>query len=265
MEQKTPFIRVLGSSNWCPTPGCDSSSYTVCDKLLIDTGWYAIPTLMNIGLEPINFPYVLFTHMHTDHMMALPQLLLYWRVHNHASLNELTLIGPKEMLRSTYEKAYDFAFHDNLDAEAPDYGCPKLIELSGGETLELAGLKVETTSSMHAVPGICYRVTDPATGHSAGLTGDTMYQEKYGSFFRGCDLLLHEASFGAGPIDPPESNAHCKHSSAVEAVRVATEAQVKHLVLTHAPLPNRMPALDRARSLLDIPVDWAEPQRVFEF
>jgi len=48
-------------------------------------------------------------------------------------------------------------------------------------------------------------------------------------------------------------------------VQVAKEAGAKHLVLTHAPLPNRMPALEQAQALLQIPVDWAEPYRVFEF
>jgi ribonuclease BN (tRNA processing enzyme) len=60
-------------------------------------------------------------------------------------------------------------------------------------------------------------------------------------------------------------NAQCRHSSAYEAVMVAKEACAKHLVLTHAPLPNRMPAMEQAASLTDIPVDWAEPYKVFEF
>ncbi|MDO4741284.1 MAG: hypothetical protein Q4A66_11490, partial [Eubacteriales bacterium] len=87
---------------------------------------------------------------------------------------------------------------------------------------------------------------------------------EYGAFFRGCDLLLYECSMGRGPVDPA-ANEKCRHSSAYEAAQVAKEAGAKRLVLTHAPLPNRMPALEQARELLDIPVDWAEPFAVFDF
>jgi len=263
LNKPKTYLRVLGSSNWCPTPGCDSSSYTVCDKLMVDTGWYAVPNMMNNGLEPLDMPLVLFTHMHADHAMGLPQLLLYWRVHNKGDIKPLTLVGPKEMLRGTYEKAYDYAFRDAPDA-APDFGEPTLMELSPGDTFEYRGLKIETLASDHAVAGRVYRINDLESGHVLGITGDTAYRAEFGPFFKNCDLLLHEASFGKGPIDPA-ANALCRHSSAYEAVMVAKEAQAKHLVLTHAPLPNRMPALEQAGALLDIPVDWAEPYRVFEF
>lgn len=263
MNKQKTYLRILGSSNWCPTPGCDSSSYTISDKILVDTGWYAVPNMLNNGLEPLDMPLVLFTHMHADHVMGLPQLLLYWRVHNAGDIRPLMLAGPKETLRNTYEKAYDYAFCDAPDAQ-PNFGHAKLLELNGGDRLEYAGMKIETMPSLHAAPGLVYRITDKESGHVLGITGDTAYQPSYGAFFHNCDLLLHETSFGKGPIDPI-ANASCKHSSAYEAVQVAKEAQAKHLVLTHAPLPNRAPALQQAKELLDIPVDWAEPQRVFEF
>lgn len=255
------YLRVLGSSNWCPTPGCDSSSYTVSDKLMIDTGWYSVPNMLNHGLEPLNMPLVLFTHMHADHAMGLPQLLLYWRVHNKGDIRPLTLAGPKEMLRDTYLKAFSYAFYDAPDAR-PDYGEPTLMELSGGDSFVYNGLKIETLSSLHAVAGLVYRITDLESGRVLCVSGDTAYRAEYGPFFRDCDLLLHEASMGRGPVNPAR-NADCRHSSAYEAVQVAKEARAKHLVLTHAPLPNRAPALEQAKELLDIPVDWAEPHRVF--
>lgn len=262
LENSKFYLRVLGSSNWCPTPGCDSSSYTVSDKMMIDTGWYSVPNMLNIGLEPLEMPLVLFTHMHADHAMALPQLLLYWRVHNGGNLCPLTLAGPKEMLRDTYLKAFSYAFYDAPDAK-PEFGEPTLLELSGGDSFEYRGMKIETMSSLHAVPGLVYRITDPASGHVLCLSGDTAYQSGYDAFFGGCDLLLHEASMGRGPVSP-EANAHCKHSSAYEAALVAKEAGAKRLVLTHAPLPNREPALQQAKELLDIPVDWAEPYKIFD-
>jgi len=138
------------------------------------------------------------------------------------------------------------------------------MELSAGDSFEYAGMKIETLASDHAVAGLAYRITDIETGHVLCITGDTAYRAEFGPFFKDCDLLLHECSMGRGPVDPAR-NEHCRHSSAYEAVLVAKESGAKHLVLTHAPLPNRMPSIEQARELLDIPVDWAEPHRVFGF
>ncbi|MDO4739504.1 MAG: MBL fold metallo-hydrolase, partial [Eubacteriales bacterium] len=212
MNKPKTYLRVLGSSNWCPTPGCDSSSFTISDRIMVDTGWYAVPNMLNHALEPLEMPLVLFTHMHADHAMGLPQLLLYWRVHNRGDIRPLTLAGPKEMLRSTYEKAFEYALCDSLDP-APDYGEPTLLELSGGDALEYAGMKIETLASDHAVPGLVYRITDLESGHVLCISGDTTYRPEYGAFFRGCDLLLYECSMGRGPVDPA-ANEKCRHSSA---------------------------------------------------
>lgn len=260
----TPFVRVLGSSNWCPTPGCDSSSYTVGDRLLVDTGWYSIPTMINHGINPLKTDCILFTHMHTDHCMALPQVLLYWRVHAHGSLRGLTIAGPKATLREAYRRAYEYAFFDT-PGSYPNYGEPTFLELSGGASFERNGYRIETIDSLHAAPGLCYRITHVESGRCVGFSGDTAYRAEYGAFFSGCDLLLHETSFGAGPIDPPEWNAVRKHSSAIEAVRVAKEANVRRLLLTHAPDDRRESAVAQARTLINIPVSWAEPLKVYPF
>ena len=110
----------------------------------------------------------------------------------------------------------------------------------------------------------CYRFTHRGTGRTACFSGDTRYREAFGPFFRDTELLVYEASFGAGPI-APEANAICKHSSAQEAARVAREAGAKRLLLTHTVLPRREAALEAARAQLSIPVDWAMPRTVFPF
>ena len=76
-------------------------------------------------------------------------------------------------------------------------------------------------------------------------------------------MLLHECSFGGGPVDPVV-NAGCRHASAREAVEVCKKANVKKLLLTHAYEPKRGDALKYAAENLDIPVEWVVPYRIFE-
>lgn len=141
---------------------------------------------------------------------------------------------------------------------------PKLVELEGECAYEHPRYHVDVMNSDHAVPGLCYRFTDRETGSTVGLTGDTKYRSEFGKFFDHVDLLVHEASFGAGPV-PPIADTTCRHSSAIEASRVATEAQVGHLLLTHTYEPKRAAALEEARKRLTIPVDWAMPGSIIEY
>ncbi len=171
--------------------------------------------------------------------------------------------GPKEQLREAVRLCLTYAFWDSPDYLAEVMNKPKLVELSGGERLEVKGLLVDTISSDHAVPGVCYRVTDPVSGGSIGFTGDTRYRAEYADFFHDVDILFHECSMGEGPLPP--RNEQCRHSSAIEAARVCNESGAKKLALVHCFEENREAALNKARTLTDTPVVWAEPYTVHTF
>lgn len=256
------FIRVLGSANWQATAHNDLSCYTIDDRILIDACPSLITQLQEYGVDPLSIPYVFFTHLHTDHCMGLAPLLHYWRVRTNPvrDLSPLTLIGPKATLRATVDRALRFVFGDHPEKELG--AMPRLIELEGETQLDIAGYHIQVMNSDHSVPGLCYRITDPQTGHSIGLTGDTAYQPAYQTFFSAVDLLVHEAAYGgapATPLNPP------RHSGAPEAARVSREAQVKHLLLTHTYEPRRAATMEVARGMLTIPVDWAMPGHTFDF
>lgn len=255
------YVRVLGSADWQPTAGNDHSCYTVCDQILIDACPSVVTNLLGQGVDPINVSTICFTHMHADHYMGLAPLLLYWRV-RMASLGGLTIIGPKATVRAGFERALNFVFHDSRDLSAKIRQMPKIIELEGAATCEVSGFRFNVMDSDHAVPGLCYRIEDASTGTSVGFTGDTRYLDAFGGFFREVNLLVHEVSFGAGPLDE-KVNAACRHSSAREAVRVAAESNARALLLTHTYGSKRADALAYARSALSIPVEWAEPGKVF--
>ena len=257
-----PFVRVLGSADWQPTAYNDHSCYTVCDRILIDACPSVVVGLLSQGADPIDMNTICFTHMHADHYMGLAPLLLYWRVRK-SSFEELTIIGPAATVRAGFERALNYVFHDSKSLDSEVRAMPRIVELQGSAAYKVNGFDIEVMDSDHAVPGLCYAITDVASGHRVGFTGDTRYIDTFGSFFANVDMLLHEASFGRGPLN--EFNAVCRHSSAEEAVRVCREASVKKLLLTHTYEPKRAGALDYARAQLDIPVEWALPGNVFTF
>ena len=257
-----PFVRVLGSADWHQTAHNDHSCYTVSDRILIDACPSVVTQLQEAGVDPLDVHLVLVTHMHCDHYMGLAPLMHYWRVCRQTDLSGLTIAGPRETVQDYVDFTLRFVFRDKLDACVTRM--PRILPLDEGDTLHHAGYAVHVHEADHAVPARSYRLVHEESGRSVGFTGDTRYQQSLPGFFRDVDLLLHEVSLGAGPVDPVH-NAGCRHSSAQEAVRVCRESGARRLLLTHCYEGKRQTALDEARRLLDRSVDWAMPGSVFPF
>ena len=258
---KQSFIRVLGSADWHQTAYNDHSCYTICDKILIDACPSVITQLLEHDVDPLGIRTVCFIHMHCDHYMGLAPLLHYWRVCRDRDLGELTIVGPKATVRKFVMKAMDFLFDTHINECVTVM--PRIIEVGGGDTVDIPGFHIDVLDGDHPTPDVCYRITDLTTGHAIGLTGDTRYLPTFGAFFHDVDLLVHEASYGGTPR--PEAQNTSKHSSAVEAVRVCQESGAKSLLLTHSYEPKRPAALKVAHRGLDIPVEWAVPHHTFTF
>ncbi len=100
-------------------------------------------------------------------------------------------------------------------AEGPLWG-----RLHRGESVEVDGRKV--------APGDV--VGAPRPGRTIVITGDTRPCAETIAAAAGADLLVHEATFGR---EEAERARQTGHSTAAEAARVAREAGVHRLVLTH--------------------------------
>lgn len=262
-------LRILGSADWHVTAHNDNSCYLIDDCALIDACSTSIMQMLNAGIDPLNVNTIFFTHLHADHCLGLAPFLHYWMVRmagekRMGDFSDLTIVGHRAMLRRAVELALNIVMDQPQSLEQAVVKMPKLVELEGECVYEHPRFHVEVMNSDHAVPGLCYRFTNRENGKVIGFTGDTKYRSEFGKFFANADALVHEASFGAGPV-PPIADTTCRHSSAIEAARVATEANVRRLILTHTYEPKRAGAIEEAKKRLTIPVEWAMPETVIEY
>ena len=109
------------------------------------------------------------------------------------------------------------------------------------------------------------QVMGPArAGRKLAISGDTRPCAALIAAAQDADLLVHEATF----IDEEQERAiETQHSTAREAGRVAREAKVKRLVLTHLSSRHDVdtrPIFEHARAEFSGPVDVAHDGFTFE-
>jgi ribonuclease Z len=73
-------------------------------------------------------------------------------------------------------------------------------------------------------------VGPPRRGRKIGISGDTRPTDKLARFFKDCDILVFESTYGQ---DKQEKAIENGHSTAAEAATIAKKAEVDKLLLTH--------------------------------
>ncbi|MCC7493225.1 MAG: MBL fold metallo-hydrolase [Fimbriimonadaceae bacterium] len=237
----------LGTDAVTPTLGEDTASYLLNDRLLVDTGWCAALRLLPQGVTPLDLTHLVFTHLHHDHYLGLPQVLFYrWMTQRgQPDPQPLTLVGPAgdlELVARLTSEFLQFARFEHTPLL-------ELVPLRPGDSYETPTCRLQTVASIHPVDGLCYQATDRESGAQVVISGDTAYHEALIELARGADLLIHEASHGAAAQrDKPNAWGHC---GAPDAAEVARRAGVRRLALVHGAQAGRAAALAAAREIFE--------------
>jgi ribonuclease Z len=195
-----PFrITLLGTGNPRPTIERFGPSVLVeagRHKILIDAGRGATIRLSQLGISSGAIEAVLLTHLHSDHVVGLPDLWLSGWIFNRRT--PLALVGPQGVRSmATYlTRAFAFDIHArrDLDEHLPADG----IRLSPREIREgtayrtTEGLVISSFLVDHGPvrPALGYRVE--FQGRAAVLSGDTRPSQNLVRHARGADVLIHE-------------------------------------------------------------------------
>jgi ribonuclease Z len=187
--------------------------------------------------------FVLFTHFHQDHYLALPQLLFRRWMKAGADAPPLTVAGPAADVQRIVDLTRAFLQVDRFGGHTP----LTVLPLASGDRFVAEGLEVSVAATRHPVPSLCYRLCEIETGATLAWTGDTAFHEPLVEHVRGVDLLVHEASYG--PAAMAGLDDKWGHSGSPDAARLAKEAGVKRLALVHGEPGEREAAVDAARAV----------------
>ena len=187
------------------------------ERLLFDAGRGAPEALVRASISPKDVTKVFLTHLHSDHIISLPELFLYpWASQGRtAPLYVWGPSGTRAMMDNLVKAfAFDIRVRRDVDEKFSATGIKVVAsDIRQGTIYESNGVKVTGFTVNHdpVTPAFGYRVD--YGGHSVVLSGDTKPTDNLVEHAKGVDLLIHEVgrwkqdavlSGSASEVEAPE-------------------------------------------------------------
>jgi len=218
--------------------------------ILVDAGRGTVMRMAGAGSLPALLGGVLITHLHSDHVCALNDVITTHWVMTRGAV-PLRIWGPvgtaefveRQLHALEPDIGYRIAHHDVLD-DPPNV---EVTDLAPGDSFTIADVDVTTATTEHAPvkPTIGYRLEHD--GASAALVGDTIPCAGVDELAAGADVYVQTViRRDVVEMIPNEMMQDILdyHSGVVEAAQTAARVGAKRLALTHmvpAPTPEQYP------------------------
>ena len=206
------------------------------------------------ALDPVKLRVVFATHLHSDHTVGYPDLILTpWvlgrrvplEVYGPPGINQMT-----EHVLAAYSE--DFAARTR-DRELftvgafPEGHAVNAHEIKPGVIYKDANVTVTAFDTIHTMDSFGFRFDAP--DRSIVISGDTHPAQATIDACNGCDVLIHEVLTHDWLSRRPDFHAYAArhHTTTTQLVELANKARPKLLVLYHASISLR-PAVDSERS-----------------
>lgn len=213
----------------------EHDGYTV----LVDCGGDAAQRMQACGLDPLGLDALILTHEHPDHIGGYP--LLIEKLWLMGRREPIPVYGPAPTL--TKARALFAVFDTDKWEDLPTRRFTNVPMIEHAGVLQVPGLQVTASPVDHPVPTIGLRF-ETASGALA-YSCDTAESDAVVRLAAGADVLIHEGTGSLAGV----------HSSPEEAAGVAKRAEVRRLVLVHAPAGARDADLTAARETFPA-TDW---------
>lgn len=208
---------------------------------LVDCGRGVLQRATAAGVGAAGLSALLLTHLHSDHIAELGDLLITrWVTDFAPDPTPLPIIGPpgtaevvQAMLKAFgHDISYRIAHHADLTAPPPI----DVHEYTEGQAWDRDGVTIRVAPTDHrpVAPTIGFRVE--AAGAAVVLAGDTVPCATLDLLAAGADALVHTAIRKDILSRVPQQRIKgvCDyHSSVQEAAATAQRAGVSTLILTH--------------------------------
>jgi ribonuclease BN (tRNA processing enzyme) len=189
------------------------------------------------ALEPTKLRVAFVTHLHSDHTVGYPDLILSpWTIGRRVPLEVYGPRGLKAMtehLLEAYRVDIDTrTSSDGLQRDFPDGHKVTAHEITVGRIYKDANLTVTAFATKHAMESYGYRFDTP--DRSIVISGDTNPTQATIDACRGCDVLIHEAQpFLATRSEMGRQLSAKYHTTVTQLADLAREAKPRLLLLYH--------------------------------
>ncbi|MCW2663700.1 MAG: rnz [Mycobacterium sp.] len=237
-------ITLLGTGSPIPDPNRAGPSTLVRaggQVFLVDCGRGVLQRAAAVGVGAAGLSALLLTHLHSDHIGDLGDLLITrWITTFAPEPAPLPIIGPPgtaETVEATlkafgHDIGYRIAHHADLNAPP----AVQVHECTEGPVWDRDGVSIRVAPTDHrpVAPTIGFRIESGTT--SAVLAGDTVPCAALDELASGADALVHTVIRKDIVVNIPQQRLQdiCDyHSSVEEAAATADRAGVGTLVMTH--------------------------------
>ncbi|MFN8546638.1 MAG: MBL fold metallo-hydrolase [Candidatus Eisenbacteria bacterium] len=247
------------------------------ERLLFDAGRGITTGMVRAGVNPADVTHVFITHLHSDHVISLPELLISpWASEGRrVPLEVWGPSGTQAMMQGFQEAlAFDIHVRRDIDEKFPAEGVRVIAtEIEEGTVYEANGVKVTAFLVDHGPvqPAFGYRID--WSGHSVVISGDTVPCANLVKYSTGVDLLIHELGRWKqdpkldGPPDELLPNSRLTrgqmktianhHTDGVEAGMVLAQVKPRLAVFSHYSVDPKA-ALPLVRQNYDGPLEFGE-------
>jgi ribonuclease BN (tRNA processing enzyme) len=194
------------------------------------------------ALDSVNLRVAFLTHLHSDHTMGLPDLILTpWVMGREAPLELYGPVGTAAMaagILDTWSLDIDRRLND-LQPSPPEGYRVNAHEIEPGVVYEDANVTVTAIPVPHGIwEAYGYRID--TADRTIVISGDAAPSPELEAACDGCDLLIHEIyTMGSTERVTPEWQAYRRayHTSTEELGAIASRSRPELLVLYHRANP----------------------------